>query len=181
MRLFPIVFAGVIIAAVCSMSVSARGQVNQNSNGTATGVATPNISLRSMSLLDPNRFTMRQESVFSYSSSNMAGSNLVGMYINTMEYRFNMPLTMRLKVAYQNDMGSLIGNRSMTSGRQGVETGTLFIPAFDIVYQPWKDTFISFHFRDFSGMNTTNSYGPYSGYSPFSSYARYYDPYGLYR
>jgi len=175
MRLFSIVFAGIIVAVACSMSVSALGQVNQNSDGKVSSVMAPNVSLRSMSLLDPDRFTMRQQSVVSYSSSNMAGSNLVGMYINTMEYRFNMPLTMRLKVAYRNDMGSLIGSRSMTSGRQGVETGTLFIPAFDIVYQPWKNTSISFHFRDFSGMTTTN---PYGGFSP---YGRYYDPYGLYR
>ena len=167
--------------AACSVSVSAQGQMNQNSNGTISGMAKPNVSLRGMSLLDPNRFTMRQESIVSYSSSNMASSNLLGMYINTMEYRFNMPLTMRLKVAYQNDMGSLIGNRSMTSGRQGIETGGLFIPAFDIIYQPWKNTIISFHFRDFSGMTTSNPYGLYSGYSPFSGYARYYDPYGLYR
>ncbi|MFC1485754.1 hypothetical protein ACFL55_01860 [Candidatus Latescibacterota bacterium] len=178
MRLLSMAFAGAVVLVACSTHVSAQGQVNQNSNGTVTSVGNPNVSLKSMSLLDPDRFTMRQESIFSYSSSNMSGSNLLGMYINTMEYRFNMPLTMRLKVAYQNDMGSLIGSRSMTGGRQGVETGRLFIPAFDIIYQPWENTSISFHFRDFSGMTTSNPYGMYSGYSPFT---RHYDPYGLYR
>ena len=102
------------------------------------------------------------------------GSNMNGMYINTMEYRFQMPLTMRLRVAYENNFGSLLGNKSMTGGNPGMETGRLFIPSFDIVYQPWKNTFISFHYRDFSGM-TNNMYNPYSRYN------RYAQPYGFIR
>ncbi len=123
-------------------------------------------SLRSMSLLDPERFTMKQQTIFSYSSSGNYGSSAMGMYVNTMEYRFNMPLTMRLRVAYQNNMSGLFSNNSM-NGRPGQETGNLFIPTFDLIYRPWKNTIISFHYRDFSGMD--QNYNPY-----------YYNRYGYF-
>ncbi len=133
----------------------------------------PNLSLRKMSLLDPDRFTMKQSTVMSYSSSGRMGSNLLGMYINTMEYRFNMPLTMRLKVAYQNNMGSLLSGTSSMNGVAGQQTGRLYIPAFDVVYTPWENTVISFHYRDFSGQNPNYGYG--NGYG--SRYGYGYPPY----
>lgn len=133
----------------------------------------PNLSLRKMSLLDPDRFTMKQSTVMSFSSSGRMGSNLIGMYINTMEYRFNMPLTMRLKVAYQNNMGGLFNSRSSMNGVSGQQTGRLYIPAFDLVYTPWKNTVISFHYRDFSGANP--NYGYRNGFR--SRYGYGYPPY----
>jgi len=113
----------------------------------------PYVNLRSMSLLDPERFTMRHQTIMSYSSSSRGGSNLQGMYINTMEYRFKMPLTMRLRVAYQNNMSGLFSNKNSYGGKYGLETGNLYIPSFDLIYTPWKNTVISFHYRDFSGTN----------------------------
>ena len=123
----------------------------------------PYVNLRSMSLLDPERFTMKQQTIMSYSSSSRGGSNAQGMYINTMEYRFKMPLTMRLRVAYQNNMSSLFGNKSSYGGKLGMETGRLYVPSFDLIYRPWKNTVISFHYRDFSGTNPyyNNSYNRY--------------------
>lgn len=128
---------------------------------------TPDLGLKSFSLLDPARFTMKQESIMSYSSGGGYGNNLMGMYINTMEYRFSIPLTMRLKLAYQNNMGGLIGNKSYTGGNLGIDTGRLYIPSFDMFYQPWKNTIFSFHYRDYSG---TNPYNGYYGYSPYMRY-----------
>lgn len=170
----------VLLVMAWSLAAFAQGAANENSGSSMFQAQKPNVSLRSMSLLDPSRFTMHQESVFSYSSSAMSGSNLMGMYINTMEYRFNMPITMRLKVAYQNNMGSLFsGKGTLHSGQPGMDAGRVFIPSFDMVYQPTKNMSISFRYRDFSGMQPTDSYGM-GGYSPYG-YRHYYDPYGLYR
>ncbi len=140
----------VLLAAVWSLAAFAQGAGNENSGTSIFQMQKPNVNLRSMSLLDPSRFTMHQESVFSYSSSGMSGSNLMGMYINTMEYRFNMPITMRLKVAYQNNMGGMFsGKGTLHSGQPGIETGRVFIPSFDLMYQPSKNMSISFRYRDF--------------------------------
>jgi len=75
-------------------------------------------------------------------------------------------------------MGAMLGSKSLT-GREDMEMGNLFIPSFDLVYNPWQNTTLSFHYRDFRGLQQDSSYG-YST-SPYSRYARYYDPFGLYR
>ncbi|MBN1294412.1 MAG: hypothetical protein JXB48_21425 [Candidatus Latescibacteria bacterium] len=132
--------------------------------------AKPEFGLRKLSLLDPERFTMKHQYMMSFSSTGGNGS-LMGMYLNTMEYRFNMPLIMRVKVAYQSQSAQLFGNSSGYSGQPNVDEGRVFIPSFDLVYQPFKNTTIGFFYRDYSNLNPYyyNSYNPYS---PYSSYAR---------
>ena len=172
-----------IMLAACAGAADVHAQwatQRSSSNGSSlvrTSLPQSTVDLKSMSLLDPDRFSMKQQTIMSYSSSNMTGGNLLGMYVNTMEYRFKMPLTMRLKVAYQNNMGALIGNRSNTGQRLDMDMGNVFVPAFDIVYQPWKNTTLSFIYRDYSGLVGSGS-GLYS-LSPFSRYSS--DPFGLYR
>ncbi len=46
-------------------------------------IRNPQVNLRSMSLLDPERFTMKQQTVMSYSSSGQYGQSLLGMNINS--------------------------------------------------------------------------------------------------
>jgi len=123
--------------------------------------------LKSMSLLNPERFTMKNQYLMSFSSVGGSGS-LIGTYINTMEYRFNCPVVMRLKVAYQSQTGSLFGNKNAFTGNPSYQNGRVFIPSFDVVYKPWKNTQISFHYRDYSSTN------PYYGYgNGFDRYNRY--------
>lgn len=131
----------------------------------------PQTALKSMSLLDPERFTMRNQYIMNFSSVGGSGS-LMGMFINTMEYRFNSPLIMRLKVAYQSKTGQLFGDKNMYSGNPNLENGRVFIPSFDIIYKPWKNTTFSFHYRDYSTSNPYYGYGGYGryGYSPYMRY-----------
>ena len=160
------------LAAVSDAQQKKMFSLNGNGNTVYQPGLNPAKSLKSMSLLDPERFTMRHQTMMSYSSSSRYGSSgLNGLYLNTMTYRFKMPLTMRLRVAYQNNMSGLFSNSSSSLGRSNYETGNLYIPSFDLVYQPWKNTVISFHYRDFSGSNMYNGYG--YGYSRYSRYSRF--------
>lgn len=154
-----IIFAGFAFTAYAEQSNTKDLSGNSSGKSIFQVDMKPLTSLRSMSLLDPERFTMKQQTIFSYSSSGNYGSSMMGLYVNSMEYRFNMPLTMRLKVAYQNNMSGLFSNSSSMNGRPGQETGKLFIPSFDMIYKPWKNTTISFHYRDLSGSN--QNYNPY--------------------
>lgn len=131
-------------------------------------------SLKKLSLLDPERFTMKNQYLMSFSSVGGGGS-LMGMYINTMEYRFNCPVVMRLKVAYQSKTGSLFGSNNAFTGNPNYQNGRVFIPSFDVIYKPWKNTSISFHYRDYS---SGNPYSGYYGYDRYSRYSRYgFSPY----
>ena len=118
-----------------------------------------------MSLLDPSRFTMKNQYMMNFSSVGGNGS-LMGMYINSMEYRFNCPLIMRLQVAYQSQTGTLFGNNNAYSGNPDLDSGKLLIPSFDLEYQLSQKTSISFHYRDYS------SFSPYYGYGGFGGYGR---------
>ncbi|MFC1539351.1 hypothetical protein ACFL6H_08000 [Candidatus Latescibacterota bacterium] len=162
-------FILIILFCITPVSFAQQQKVVDSSGKTIfQGGLNPTSTLKSMSLLDPERFTMRQQTMMSYSSSSRGGSSgLQGMYLNTMEYRFKMPLTMRLRVAYQNNMSSLFSNSASNGGRNAMETGNLYIPSFDLIYQPWKNTIISFHFRDFSGSNNYNYYNRYNRYNRF--------------
>ena len=126
-------------------------------------------SLKSISLLDPKRFTMKNQYLMSFSSVGGSGS-LMGTYINTMEYRFNSPVVMRLKVAYQSKTGSIFGKKNAFTGNPNYQDGRVFIPSFDVIYRPWKNTSISFHYRDNSSVNPYNGYG--YGFDRNSRYRR---------
>jgi hypothetical protein len=139
--------------------------VSSNNTGQSVlSIQKPGINLKKMSLLDPERFTMKQSYMMNFSSTGGNGG-VMGMYLNTMEYRFNAPLVMRLQVAYQTQTGIVFGNKDGYSGLNNLNQGRLFVPAFDIVYKPFKNTTFGFSYRDVSGMG--NSYNPYS---PYSSY-----------
>jgi len=131
------------------------------------------MNLRSMSLLDPDRFTMKQQYYMGFSSTGGNGG-VMGMYINNMEYRFNAPLIMRLKVAYQSQTGKLFGNQNY-SGLPNSQQGRMFVPAFDVVYKPWKNTTFVFSYRDFTGMNPYDSYNRYNRYNRYRGYDPFYD------
>lgn len=160
---FPLIFAS-----------TASGDTDVNPDNPSKSILTlgqKDMNLRSMSILDPDRFTMKQQYYMGFSSTNGNGG-VMGMYINNMEYRFNAPLIMRLKVAYQSQTGKLFGNQSY-SGLPNSQQGRMFVPAFDMVYKPWKNTTFVFSYRDFTGMSP---YSSYNGYSPYNRYNRY-NPY----
>ena len=130
-------------------------------------------NLKNLSLLDPDRFSMKQQYTMNFSSSRGNGS-LMGMYINSMEYRFNCPLIMRLNVAYQTQKGTLFGNSNNFSGNPDLDSGRLFIPSFDLEYQLTQKTSISFQYRDYSSFSPYYGFGGFGGlggnrygYSPF--------------
>ncbi len=171
-----IIMVGITAIAVllCSVSVYSQPLAKPETKGKSI-LQVPKISslgLRKISLLDPARFTMKHQYMMSFSSISGSGSAM-GMYLNTMEYRFNMPLVMRLRVAYQSQSAQLFGNSNVYSGQPNINNGRLFIPSFDIVYKPFKNTVIGLFYRDYS------MHSPY--YNPYSSYSRYgrygYNPY----
>ncbi|MFC1606346.1 hypothetical protein ACFL47_00125 [Candidatus Latescibacterota bacterium] len=137
--------------------------------------AIPKLNLRNISLLNPERFQMKHQYVMNFSSVGGNGS-MLGMYLNTMEYKFNIPLTMRLQVAYQTQSAQLFGRKNSYSGQQSMNGGNVFIPSFDIEYRLTKNTVIGLHYRDYSSMNPySNPYSRYNGYgnhrySPFMRY-----------
>ncbi len=171
--LMRIMHLAVILLAVNSIAASAQVPDGVgNSSKSIFNVQKPSMDPRSMSLLDPERFSMKQTYMMNFSSTGGDGG-IMGMYINSMEYRFNAPLILRLKVAYQTQTGMMFGQRENYGGPYRNEQGRLFIPSFDLVYTPFKNTTFGISYRDYSGMNR---YGA-NPYSPYNRYAPYRDPF----
>jgi len=157
-------------------SVNAYSQIPGDSANTGISglsIPKPGINLKKMSLLDPERFTMHSQYMMNFSSTGGNGG-VMGMYLNTMEYRFNAPVVMRLQVAYQSQTGMLFGNKDNYNGFSKMDQGRLFVPSFDIIYKPFKNTTIGFSYRDMSSMSMYNPYGYGYGYG----YSRRYNPFG---
>lgn len=147
--------AMVVMAGYASGVQAQTTGMNPASSKTVFNVQKPAMNPRSLSLLDPDRFSMKQSYLANFSSSGGSGG-VMGMYINSMEYRFNAPLIMRLKVAYQTQTGMLFGGKDSFTGLRQRNQGRLFVPSFDLVYQPFKNTIVNVSYRDYSGM--TNPY-----------------------
>lgn len=80
-------------------------------------------------LLDPSRFSMSHS--YSMSFSSMGGRSFnQGLYLNTMDFRFSDPLTMRLRIGYAHQPfgGGL--------GMNGPANGQLFLQQARIQYKP---------------------------------------------
>ena len=163
----------VTVVALCYCMMSSADTLSSVSNNRSIlrPMNTTGFDLKKMSLLDPERFSMKNQYIMNFSSMSGSGS-LMGMYINTMEYRFNSPLVVKLQVAYQSRSNHLFGNRDSFTRLQNNEQGRLFIPSFDLIYRPWKNTIISLSYRDYSSGNPLYWYGGRRsyGYSPFMEY-----------
>ena len=167
--------ASFLLAGWTSLSDAQASVTAANPSKTILQNVKPAISLKSMSLLDPERFSMHQQYMMSFSSTSGNGG-LMGMYINSMEYRFNAPLIMRLKVAYQTQTGMLFGRKDSFTGLPQSNQGRLFVPSFDLVYKPWKNTTIGIYYRDYSGMYANN---PYQRYGAYNSWGYDMDMYNM--
>jgi hypothetical protein len=115
-----------------------------------------NSVLGGFSLLNPDKFSMAHSYTMSYSSSGGQGRT-VGLYMNTMNYRFSEPLSVTLHVGYlhqpfgRSDSNSMFSNNAILSG-------------FELTYRPKKNVFLKIE------------YGAVPvRYDPFSRYGSWYD------
>jgi len=170
-------FALLMAVSFFSSSVTAQVQLDKANtiNTILKNVTQPQLSLKGMSLLDPERFNSKNQYMMSFSSAGGNGS-MVGMFINTMEYRFNCPLIMRVKVAYETQTGQLFGQNNAFTGMSNNQSGRLYIPSFDLIYQPFKNTTVSFHYRDYTSSYYQSMYGSRYGYGRYNRYGLFNRP-----
>ena len=94
----------------------------------------------SFSLLDPDRFHMSHSYSLSYFSSR-AGSQTLGMYLNSIEYQVSDPLKIRLDIGYLHQPGGLFRSSSGS-----LKNGQI-LPSISINWKPAKNVFFQFNYR----------------------------------
>ncbi|MBN2105437.1 hypothetical protein JW835_15465 [bacterium] len=96
-------------------------------------------------LIDPAKFEMSHSYSLSYLSSGDRSTN-VGLYLNTMTYRFSDPLLMQLRIGYMHQPFG--GDRSTLSSQQG----NFFLQGAHLLYRPTKNMIISFDYESYPFM-----------------------------
>ena len=98
--------------------------------------------------LDPSRFSMSQSYQVGYLSSGSRGFSQ-GMYLNTMTYEFSIPLLVSVQWGIASQPLSGFGTSPL------MKSGP-FISGTQLLYKPWKNTFIKL---EYSQIPNSNSYG----------------------
>lgn len=118
-------------------------------------------SVSGFSLLNPNRFSMRQSYSMGFSSGSF-GSQSAGLYLNTLSYRLADPLTLTADVGFHMPFYSSFGGPSAGFQNPGLG-GSLVLPHIGLEYRPSENSSISIHF--INGPDAAKAYG-YPG-SPY--------------
>ncbi len=120
------------------------------------------------SLLDPSRFSMHQSYSMSY-SSNGTSSDMTGLYLNRMQYDFQVPVSLQVDVGFFNKPMALIGNGGNAPGEKN---SVLTIPRVGLVYQPSRNFTMAFEYFNLPGGygNAAMPYG-FMNNDPFMPYS----------
>jgi hypothetical protein len=124
-------------------------------------------SVSGFSLLNPNRFSMRQSYSVGFSSSSY-GSQSAGLYLNTISYRLADPLTLTADIGFHTPFHSSIGGNAGGFGNPGLGS-SLILPHVGLEYRPSENSTISLHF--FNGPDAVKAYG-HSLRSPWDPWNR---------
>lgn len=122
-------------------------------------------SVSGFSLLNPNRFSMRQSYSVNFASGSY-GSSSAGLYLNTLSYKLADPLTLSADVGFYTPLYSSTGSLS----RRGIQDprlgSSLVLPHVGLEYRPTKNTTFSLHL-----INGQDAYKAYGGsmFDPFVS------------
>ncbi len=110
-------------------------------------------------ILDPSRFSMHHTYSLQYSSGSRE-SNMLGAYINTMTYNFNLPMQLTLDIGYFHQPQALLRSGKQLSG-QG--NGSFVAPRVQLDYQPSKNVLMSLQYlyvpcSNYSGNNLLSTF-----------------------
>jgi hypothetical protein len=113
--------------------------------------------------LNSDNFSMHHSFSLSYSSFGNGEGLSLGVYTNSMMYKFANNLNVQLDASFVTSPYSSFG-KDFQNNLNGI-----YISKAAINYKPWKDFSISVQYRNL----------PYSYYNPYSPYSNYYG-YGLF-
>jgi len=101
-----------------------------------------------LSLLNPSKFSMSHSYTMSYSSSGGKGT-MMGLYMNSMNYRFSQPLSVTVHVGYLHQPFGKADSRLRTSN-------SAVLSGLELTYRPSQNFFLKIEYG-----TTPFGYSPY--------------------
>lgn len=121
-------------------------------------------SVSGFSLMNPNRFSMRQSYSMNFASGSF-GSQSAGLYLNTLSYKLADPLTLSADVGFYSPLYSSTGSFSKAGFQDPSMNSSLVLPRIGLEYKPSKNTTLSLQLLN--GPDAYKAYG--SPMDPFAS------------
>lgn len=107
------------------------------------------ISMPSGGLLSASRLKMSQSYSMSYSSGSDQSSAWNGLYLNTLQYQFAVPVTLTLDLGFSHQPGALLGVGPVESGYRD---GGFVLPRVELKYQPSRNMLIRLQYWNTQNM-----------------------------
>jgi len=148
------VFACMLLAA-SSAFAQFKTQENAQSSPSQSLVSPASSMSDFLGLIDPNKFSMRQNFSLGFVSGGGQGLSLA-TYTNSMAYQLADPLSVRMDVSLQ-------ASPYASSGVSSSALSKLFISNAEVSYHPWQNTFVKLQYQQI----------------PYSQWIT--SPYGMYR
>jgi len=113
------------------------------------------ISKTHWSLFDPSRLKMHQSYTFGYYSGGGRSAS-IGYYLNSIEYTFANPLTVRFDLGFVHNPGAIVGTSAASRS-------SAFVPGISVNWRPSSN----FNFKlDIRQVPIVNGNGYYDYYNP---------------
>lgn len=125
-------------------------------------------SKNSFFLLDPSRFGMQQSYSMQYTSSSV-GSLSSGVYLNTLSYRFAIPLTLSVDVGMYNMFHSSLDADLYAAPDSRDRSPQFILPRIGLEYKPTSN--VSMSLQVFQMQDAFRAYGPF-GYYGYGGFGR---------
>jgi hypothetical protein len=148
----------IVFAITVSAQFKESGIPNTN---VKDGIITQNYSGGLFGFINPNNFHMNHSFNLSYSAMGDHGLSL-GVYTNSMMYKFNDQLNVQLDASLVHSPYSTFGENFQNN------INGLYISKAALNFMPTKDLFISIQYRQLP----YNFYNPYGGYGSRSFFER---------
>ncbi len=129
-------FVGTLVVVIAFSTCGAENLVLNSTVGNGRDPSTKH--LNSLSLLDPNRFSMSQSYSLMFLSDGKR-SQTSGFYLNRLIYQFSAPISLKLEMGYLHS--SFLGE-----GKSAAPAGKFF-PALELLYQPSRNFSLRLQYR----------------------------------
>ncbi len=109
------------------------------------------------SLLNPNRFSIRQSYSLNFSGSSL-GSSSGGLYLNTLSYKLADPLTLFVDVGIHTPLYSSVADEHLNAAQFERLGSSIILPQIGLEYKPTKNTMLSIQYVNMD--DASKAYGP---------------------
>lgn len=146
-------------AFVICISLSINAQYrddNQFKPSIKDGIVNANTGGSILGFINPENFTMHHSYSLSFSTFGGGNNMALGVYTNSMAYKFADNLNLKLDASFVHSPYSSMGKQFQNN------ISGIYISNAQLNYQPWKDVHVTVQYRNLP----YNYYGSY-GYNSF--------------